>query len=210
MPLAANDVIELSFRGSLFGQRILNVMHYYVAAPGTGTPEQQLLALVSDIQAGTGSVAGLKSHFLDCIAIQYTLDSIRAQRVYPTRTVYQQVLSGDVGQWTTSDCQESNIAASILKRTLTPGRMGLGRMQMAGLATDAALQGMLNPANQAVPLAVWAADMLLNYVTSAPAVTFSPCLYNPTGAGLRFSPLVATVVEDTLRVMRRRTLRVGE
>lgn len=211
MALALNDIIEVSFRGTLFGQRILNTLHYVVSvAVGSGTTEDQLLHLASDIQGGLGSVPGLKSHFLDCIAIQYTLDTIRAQRVYPARTVFQEVTSGDVGQYVVADCKTPNIAASIFKRTATPGRMGVGRMQMAGVPDDGFSSGLINPGTIGVPLAIWAADMKLNFTTSAPVQTYGPCLYNPTGAGLRFSLITSTGVEDTLRTMHRRTLRVGE
>lgn len=210
MSLALNDIVAVSFRGTLFGQRIINTLHYAVAVAATGTTEDNLKLITTDIQAGTGSIAGLKAHFLDCIAIQYTLDVIRAQRVYPARTVFQETVSGDVGQYSPSDCKNPNVSISVWKRSLTPGRMGVGRLQLAGLGYDAFLDGEVDPGTVGTFINTFAADVKTNYTTSAPVITLTPVLYNPTGAFPKFSIITSTGFETTARTMHRRTLRVGE
>lgn len=210
MPLAAGDVIAVSFRGTLFGTRILNILHYVVNVPGTGTPEAQLQQVCDNIQAGAGAPNTLKNSFLNMIAVDYTLTEIRAQRVYPTRTVYKQAVSGDVGQYVPATCTAPNVAISMLKQTNTPGRMGIGRIQLGGVPSDAYVSGVLDPATTGANFLVLKADILSNFTTSTTLMTMNPCLFNPTAVGDKFSLLTGLILEDTIRVMHRRTLRVGE
>jgi hypothetical protein len=81
---------------------------------------------------------------------------------------------------------------------------------VGGIAADAYQNGSINPATIGVPAAVFKADMLASFTTSGPVVTFVPCLFNPTGAPDKFAVLNSTQIEDTVRVIHRRTLRVGE
>lgn len=208
MALAVGDVIQVSLRGTLYGQRILNVLHYSVAVAGSGTDFDQLNILTSNLVTGGGSVDPLVD-FLAAIAPQYQLEQVRAQRVYPARTVYAYTIDGRFGTFATGT-ELTNIAASLEKRTLTAGRMGIGRLQLAGIPTAAMDNGELTAAYKNAELSNLAQVLLLSITTSGPVVTYTPCLFNPTAAGAKFSPLFSIVINDSLRTMRRRTLRVGE
>jgi hypothetical protein len=208
MALALGDVIQVSLRGTLYGQRILNVLHYSVAVAGSGTDFDQIDILTSNLVTGGGSVDPLVP-FLNAIAPQYQLEEVRAQRVYPTRTIYAYTIDGRFGTYATGT-ETTNIAASLEKRTLTPGRMGIGRIQIAGVPTAAMDNGECSAAYKATELTDLAQALLLSITTSGPVVTYTPCLFNPTSPGAKFSPLFSIVVKDTLRTMRRRTVRLGE
>jgi len=208
MSLAVSDVIQVSLRGSLFNQRILTVLHYSVAVAGSGTDYDQLSILTSNLVTGGGS-ADPVPQILAAQAPEYTLEEIRAQRVYPTRTVYAFTGDGRSGTYATG-AETTNIAASFEKRTLTPGRMGLGRLQLAGIPTAAMNNGELTAGYLAAEASNVAQALLMGITTSGPVVTYTPCLYNPTGPIFKFSPLFSVVPMTSLRVMRRRTLRVGE
>lgn len=209
MALAVNDIIQLSIRGTLFDQRIITVLHYAVNVSALGSDTDQLKQLTADWAAGTGSLPGILSHMLDCQGIQYTCNAIRAQRVYPTRTIYMETNSGDTGAHA-DDCTTANIAASLLKRTFTPGRMGIGRVQLAGIPQTAYAAGNVDNVFLATKLIPWSTDLKSTYTTSVSPVTYVPCLYNPTGPGTKISPIVNVIPEQTVRTMHRRTLRVGE
>jgi len=208
MALAVGDVIQVSLRGTLYGQRILNVLHYSVAVAGSGTDYDQLSILTSNLVTGGGSVDPLVD-FLAAIAPQYQLVEVRAQRVYPLRTIYAYTIDGRFGTYATGT-ETTNIAASLEKRTLTPGRMGIGRLQLAGIPTAAMDNGELAAAYKATEMSNLAQKLLLSITTSSPVVTYTPCLFNPTAPVNKFSPLFSIVIQDSLRTMRRRTVRVGE
>jgi len=95
------------------------------------------------------------------------------------------------------------------KRTLTAGRMGIGRIQLAGIPTAVMNDGELTAGYLTTELAALASNMLGSLTTSGPVVTYTPCLYNPTAPVNKFSPIFSIVPQTTIRVMRRRTLRVG-
>lgn len=209
MALALHDIVEVSFRGTLFGQRILNILHYVVNVTASGTTEAQLLRLAQDLVQGTGNPAGLETHWLDCFGVEYTLDEIRAQRVYPDRTIYQKFAANDVGTHA-SPMVSSNQATSLEKRTLTVGRKGIGRIQVVGPPQGEFANGVVGAVYLAGPIATLITDLKSSYTTSVGPVTYVPCLYNPTGAPDKYSVLFDIVPQDTLRTMHRRTVRLGE
>jgi len=208
MALAVGDVIQVSLRGSLFAQRILTILHYSVAVSSGGSDYDQLSILTSNLVTGGGSTDPIPQ-ILAAQAPEYTLDEIRAQKVYPTRTIYALTGDGRSGTYATGT-EVTNIAASFEKRTLTPGRMGIGRTQLAGIPTAAMNNGELTAGYLAAEASNVAQALLMGITTSGPIVTFAPCLYNPTGPTNKFSPLFSVVPMSSLRVMRRRTLRLGE
>jgi hypothetical protein len=206
--MAVGDVVAVSFRGTLFNQRILNIFHYSVGVSGTGTVVEQLQAFANGFIADSFAVP-FQAAFLACLAPSYTLDVVRAQRVYPTRSIYAEGTADAPGTFAT-DTEVSNIAASILKRTETPGRMGIGRVQLAGIPTAAYENGAVTNAYLTGELSTFAADMILSLTEPARGVTFVPCLFNPTAPVNKFSVLAAATPQSSLRTMHRRTLRVGE
>src|SRR5437868_5468897 len=130
VPIAVNNVIRLTFFQSLFSQRLLTVLHLRCkTAPTTGTSSEQTLLNIATrfsdethpLIAAWKGVVSSNLTFLEC----------RAQRVWPSRTVYQKSLM--VFEGTAAPASTANVAASIEKRTLLPGRHGIGRVQMGGL-----------------------------------------------------------------------------
>lgn len=208
MALALDDVVSLSIWGTLFGQRIITVLHYAVSVVSAGSTEDQLKQFANDWVSGTGSVPGSLDHMLEAQGIEYTCDYVRAQRVSPTRTIFMQWNSNDVG--THADpCTTANIAISLQKRTATPGRKGVGRVQLAGIPQTGYADGSVNPVYEVAKLLPWCTDLMSSFTTSAGPVTFVPVLYNPTNPTPHYSPLIQVLPESTVRTMHRRTLRVG-
>jgi len=208
MSLALGDVVQVSLRGTLYGQRILTILHYSVGVTAAGTDYDQLSILSSNLVTGGGSSDPIPQ-ILAGQAPEYQLEEIRAQRVYPTRTVYAATIDGRFGTYATGT-ELSNIAASFEKRTLTPGRMGIGRVQLAAIPTAAMNNGELTAGYLAAEAANIAQAIMMGITTSGPIVTYAPCLFNPTAPVNKFSPLLSVIPQASLRTMRRRTLRVGE
>jgi len=88
--------------------------------------------------------------------------------------------------------------------------MGIGRVQLAGIPTAAYSNGALTDAYRTGVLSNFSNDMILSATEPARAVTYVPCIYNPTAPTDKFSVLVSATPQSSLRTMHRRTLRVGE
>lgn len=209
MALAVNDIIQVSFDGDLLGQRILSVLHYAVQSLGTSTNELANLTDLADTIETGGAGVPIADKYLDAAAQNYTLQRIRTQRVSPARTIYVEAVRADTGTIAT-DADLSNVAASLFKRTGTPGRMGIGRLQFAPIPKTKLVHGVLDSTYKTTELKDLADSMVLGITGAAFGTVYVPCLYNPTAAGLKFSQLFEVIVEDTTRTMHRRTLRVGE
>lgn len=206
--LAINDVVQVSFRGTLFGQKMLTILHYSVNVVGTGTVESQLQELANALTIDNAGV-NLVTDYLAAIGPSFSLDTIRCQRVDPTRSVYQ-VSTANLNGTFATDCTTANIAASLLKRTATPGRRGLGRVQLPGVPAAAYTGGNLTNAYLTTELSNLCQDLMAGLTTPVSAVSMQPCIFNPGAAGSHFSPIVTVTPQETVRVMHRRTLFVGE
>jgi len=98
--MAVGDVVAVSFRGTLFDQRILNIFHYAVSVTGTGTVVEQLQGLANGFTVDAlGS--NFQTDFLACLGPSYTLDLVRTQRVYPTRSIYAEATADAPGTFAT-------------------------------------------------------------------------------------------------------------
>lgn len=208
MALAVNDVVQFTLRGLLFNQRILTVLHYSVSVTTGGSTETQLGDAAADFGANLGGQT-VVDKYMACAAPNLTVTECRAQRVSPTRSIYMSAaLTRSGGQ--ALECLTPNIAASLEKRTATPGRKGVGRWQLAALATDTYVAGVLTDAFVLGPMTDLATEMMKSWTkVTGGAITFVPCIFNP-GTTPPFSPLLAVVPKNTVRTMHRRSLLVGE
>lgn len=208
MALAVDDVVQVSIRGLLFNQRILTVLHYVVSVAGSGSTETNLENIAADF-AGAATAQDVINKYVAATSLDLGLSEIRAQRVFPTRTVYKAFAIARSGG-DADNAATANMAASILKQTNTPGRRGIGRMQLAGLPNNAIAAGLLQDAYRLGALTDLANELKKGWSTvTGTAITLQPCLYNP-GATPAYSIIVGTVPEITVRTMHRRTVLLGE
>jgi len=208
MAVAVNDIFQVTLRGDLLSQEILSVLHYRVNILGTASTEATFLADLADTLNASGAGCPLVDKYIAAAGNNYTLQAVRAQRVYPARTVYVEAVSGTPGGQAGA-CLTANNAASIFKRTNTPGRMGVGRLQYGLVPGLKYTGGTIENVYKTGPLLDVASAVIFTFVTTLFTTEMRPCLYNPNAVGPKFSDLFVTGVEDTARTMHRRTLRVG-
>jgi len=208
MALATGDVIQVSLRGTLYGQRILNILHYVITVPHTGSDIDQLKDIATSIAADTGSQQ-IAATLLALVTADYKLDDVRAQRVYPTRSVYQQTANGNVGT-DVGNARSVNSALSITKQGDRAGRKGIGRIQIAGISSNDMVSGLWDVTGLAGQLGDFINCVKASYTTAATPITMAPVIFNPTGPVDFYSPILAWTVQEEIRTMHRRTVRLGE
>lgn len=206
MPISVNDVVRLVYFNRLYGQRLLTVLHLRcVTAPAGGIATEQALLNIankygSDTQALNLAWAALVSQ-------DFIFDEVRAQRVFPQRTIYAKAATGFNGG-DTEPALTPNIAMSIEKRSLTPNRHGIGRVQMAGCPGDVLEDGVWNSTFVAQAQTAWENLLGLQSVTADSSV-YSFCLWDGN-AVTSDDDLFDVQAKDTIRTMHRRTVRLGE
>lgn len=208
MSLQVGDILAVSFRASLFEQRIINVLHYKLeSTASTGSSEADLQRW-ADTMAGQAAVANTPTNSLLSLACpEYNLDEVRVQRVYPARTIYAQAFINQPGTHA-GNCVSPNQAFSILKRGNVPGRFAVGRVQIAGIPSNSILNGEVTVGYQ-LDLANFKAGFAATLNTIGPNMSMKPVIFNPVHVP-HSTDIFEWVEQLTVRTMHRRTVRVGE
>lgn len=203
-----NDRFVLTYRATLFGQRIITTHHFRVS---TQLDPPEYLTWIQMAAASFGSqleLAGFWSGVRSLQSSQVHYDAVRVQRISPTRDIYwQQTVDAD-GE-AAEEAETANLAMSVERRCGVAGRHGVGRVQLAGFGVDNMVDG------------VWGAPFM-SLVEAACQDQTDPVSIGLLGTQVRFllfDPLDPTADDkdilqvipySSVRVMRRRTVGLGE
>lgn len=206
--IETSDLMYVTVRGRLHGQRVMNTFYYHPSADDPGAEEAS--------QAAAFAVAWNVAHgnnYPTALSEELTDLTIRAQLVRPnppgdpTRWAYAEVdMAVPEGQVASSSLP-STVTAVCRRRTALAGRENRGRIYVPGIPVTAEEDSQLTQA---------AYDDLTNSI--------GPILISPiTSDGNEWTPVITNpplhdhIIEVTLasfdpvlRVQRRRELNVGE
>jgi hypothetical protein len=137
--VAINDVYQVTIVGSLDGQRIENVLHYYCTAEGAGNGAS---ALATNLDVSLG----LSLRAFACVQYQYLY--MQAQKIWPLPVLVPAVADTNAGGGAiTGAALPTECAVTITKQSAYAGRGGRGRIYVAGIAeSDVAASQLLNAA----------------------------------------------------------------
>lgn len=208
MALQVGDILLVQCVGQLHDQTIINTAHYVVGvASSTGSTNDQVYHLANVLGNGLGGNK-FKENLLKAACPQYILEKVTAQRIYPTRTYAAEYPVGEPGLLEL-ECTLSNIAVSISRRSDSATRDGQGRWQFAGVPASKYDSGMVQLGYRTGELATFANELMLPVQGTLYAVNWRPCLYTPKNLPDRYRVISSVIVQDTVRTMHRRTVRVG-
>jgi len=205
MPLAVNDIVQVTVEGRKDGQVLMNVFYYRVtAAPSTGTVADNITGFLNHLWAVDAGV--LETLWTLVMPDDYTLQLARGQKIAPTREAYVEVLLVDGGDIDVNPIETANLAWVFVKQTEFAGRRGRGTTHMLLPTMDWVTNGELN--NEGASQRVGIATEIANTQVPASGGTFEPVIYHPG-----FSPVAHRIthctIKQEIRVMRRRTVRFG-
>lgn len=206
--LIVGDVVEVSFIGTAFEQTILNILHYRVTvqAPGATTVNSDLGVIASSFAVGGDN--DLATLISKCVSNSYVMDFVKAQAVFPVRYASVQVASVIPGEG--GPGSRTNDAGVITKRTQLSGRDQVGSIHLGPLADGHTADGRV--------VADWfdeasnLGDAMLLVVNPTDGPTLEPVLWhrNVDAGGDYTTRIINYIPQDTVRTMRRRTVRVGQ
>lgn len=206
-PIAAGDVVQVIIESQVLQQTMLNVLYYRAKA---GVPGTEYFIILDELNTAIAESqnAGIVPYMIPMMGPNAEVVRIQSQRVYPTRDLYLRTPVGVVGTQN-DDCDASNLAAVIVKRGERTGRGKSGTFHLGGLPMTSYALGRMTAGSRTLLTAL--ADKLNDPQLSAGGESlFVPGMFNPTmGAPNNFNEIVACDVQDTVRVMRRRTVGVG-
>lgn len=206
MALPVGSIIEVAYIGDLYNQLTMNVRHYYVAAqsttPGITDEIENLLGHFSSM--GVGDILPA---YLQCVPEELTVRRVSVQPLRPQRFRRQVEAITQMGLGGPSST--SNVQAAITFTTRLSGKDQQGGMRVPASPGNA-LGG------------VWAPSYITDLTTLA--ARFSEAITEPDGDGI-YQPcifhrklaapndrtdIVAFAIQSSTRVIRRRTLGVGQ
>lgn len=202
--IPSGAVIEVSIIGRQDGQEVMNVYHYYMQKEG-GIDDGRAAAL--NVTTTFGNALGVFGTWLDCVTNQVDNILIYGQWITPNRFKRVQrpaavATEGNV----LLDGLPSNCQASITLRGEQADRHNTGRKAMPGVPVDWVTNSVINPANLVTYDAH--AQTLLNTFVGLEGEQYLPVIFNRVTPEL--SPqIVEAFTQDTIRIERRRTVRVG-
>jgi len=207
-PLALNDIVAITIVGTVANQHVENVLHFKADNPPDPAEDYTdgLQSLIGSIKNDVAS--GIFASLLDCIGNNVGIDYVQAQRVYPQRDFYTRIYEAQPGLHA-NECSLSNIAATVTKQSERAGRGRSGSFHVFGIPDGVWVDGVWDGAYLAL-LDELADNLINNQREFGGLDVWWPGMFNGSlGAGNNWSGIVGCTPGDTVRVMRRRTVRLG-
>jgi hypothetical protein len=207
--VALTDLLRFVYEGTLLGQQIRTTWAYRVTSL-TG-PAATLVDALEAFRTDPQTVA-LKNAFLDCVPSNYTLNNVAYQWHHADSWYSRMEFEIDeVGA--NGVALTPNIQAGITRRGVLARRQGVGGIRIpvaseaaqitGGLVTNATLLKLRD-------LASLMDDKIFANTIAGTSMTFTPVIIRQTGTPEVYTNEVAeTFAQETVRVMRRRTVGLG-
>lgn len=221
MALDPDSVIEVRIESDCNSQRCFNIFHLGVYSGSTAgqTPTEWQVSIRDWYVAGLAVAGKLLNAMLDCMSNEASLTSVAAQVIHPVRYRASKVaiIAGDgtiVGSLT-----NQNTAAVFTKYGELAGQDAVGSWHQGGTPPNMFTNGSLSVGGLTA-MATLAEAFLEkpSFVVGGDNVTFYPAILNkepiPDTDPVRYqikglTEVIQTEVQQTARVMRRRTKGVG-
>lgn len=207
IPLQGGAIVQLTYRSLLAGQRILNTFRYRCVTDLTTLPDYRLA--LADLADQLDAAAGMTFKYVSACPTNMVIQKYRLQPIWPIRQRYEEYDVGQNGLATLGSTNTANVAVSIKRTGDIIGPHGVGRVQIPACTTGVTA-GLVDPAYITADLVPLADQMKLEIPGVVYPITWVPLLFSVTNNIVSSADIIATSVEDTARVMRRRTVRVGE
>lgn len=208
MAAPVGSIFELQIRSTVCGQKCLNVLHYVVEVE---SPTGSIVTETAALAVSASALNSIGDFFLQALPLNCTLDTISAQCIRDTlgtRFARQIVDLEDPGEWGVPTLT-ANISAVITKRTSFAGRWAVGSFHMPGVPENEQADGLLKAGAYKTALETIALE-LLDPLSPAGGGTYQPVIYHPDGLHGGYTRLLATELQEQIRVMRRRTVGQGQ
>lgn len=204
--LVDQDIVQVNYRGTCFGQRIILDTTYIVIGnfpvlDSFFTDAQRIITAVN-----AGGVIAVKPSYLACLPASYVLDEIRVQKINGVRSAYFSNGFADPG--THADAATvANDSACVTLRTQKSGRKQVANKHIGPIPDSANVAGLLTNAYKAI-LSALGTKLLTSGIPVGAGATIVPTIYHR--ADNTNDPVQQFLVGAQGRVQRRRTVGIGE
>lgn len=203
-PLVGGDFCLVTLVGRANGQTLMNTFPYRCSTfSGTPTQDAALEALFNALTDENDLV----DKFLDCLSSTYELKNVWLQIIRPTRRRKISYAMLDTGTYA-AVMDTSNVQASITRFGADANRRNIGGIRLPMPTSPDAMQGGVIAVDYKEVLVLLASQMIQPVTTVGAVATWIPQVGVPAPSASPI-PAVASVAQDTVRVLRRRTVGLG-
>lgn len=201
--LQPNSIVQLTFEGLHDGQRTITVMSYI---NDTLTPVADGQAQVASFLSSVMGVGGLYESYQACCSVD--VKNIRAygQVIELNRYAYIQAM-GDGGDGAAlGACMPANTAQVVTRRGELADRRNISTLHLPGVPISAVADSFLTDPQIAILQSF--VDVSLLPIITVGGAELNPCAFrraDPVGS----RHLTMGFVQNTVRILRRRTVGVG-
>lgn len=204
-PIAVGDVFQVRCNYLYASQRYMNVLHYIVDDPGTSPTlgDQTLTDLLSAWRADN------ETQLTDCLATNCTFSYVEIQKIYPIRYRAIRQMVTAAGTSAGGAAATGNLGSTITMRVDIARRNAGGSVHLPCVPDAYVAAGMLDALqlNNNESYASSLISGLLGPITNAQATyAIASVRTDP----ITIEPATAYVAQPEARVMRRRTIGVGQ
>lgn len=206
MPIQNLDIIQLTYFGRCFNQRIM-LTHFYRYAGDTsdGTYAADLDDMID--QASFGGAWGLGDAYMACLPPQYAMEEMRAQVIAPGRQVYVGAATPGVVGTHVSNATVANDAAALTLRGPLARRSEIATKHIGPAPDNVSAAGLLTGGYVALMTSL-ANSLSTIRVGFMPGSTLTPIIYH---RGSKTASIIFGIrIGAQSRVQRRRTVGLGE
>ena len=201
--IVPDSILQLSFEGRVYSQQIMTVLSYRLISE---TPIPDGAASADAFLSNAIAAGGIYRLWLDCLS-QNAIDcDAYAQWITPTRYAYRAAGAGNTVGTMGFDCISPNYSAGITRRGELANRHSISNLHMPAVPDTGVQQGLLMPVYEA-PLEIFKEKSLEGFTLGFGAELL-PVAFNRSAPSTSIV-LVEGFVQNTARVMRRRTVGVG-
>lgn len=204
IPAAANQKYLVTFKATAFNQVILNTFVYNLTVPGTvGTVD----IACDTLKAKLDEPNALFERWQNALPPNVTIDEVRVQCIWPQRVAAISYPFVGTGAFI-DEADTANQAAVITRRGELANRRNVGSLHMLAPSGVGSIQSGVIQAAYRSALDSLATQVKTQYTEVVFGTTWTPVLFSKSQPSL-LTPIVSTTVQNSARVMRRRTVGLG-
>jgi len=189
----------------LFGQRLLNTWCYYVANQSNSTTSWS--TVIGELFTIHTAALGLIQNLVDVLPGNCQIQTVNYQVIHPTRYAVDKrtfVQAGDLADATIPNC-----AAVITRRGDLGSRDNVSALHVPLGADALNVSSGLLETDYLTAIGNLVASCSAGVTTTTGTQVLRPIIFHRSAPTV-ITPITDAFVQDTSRVMRRRTVRVGE
>lgn len=205
--ITLGDIIEIRLGYVISGQRLLNVLHYRVSAEGSIPITNGALWMQATATFFHNDAACIVQKMLQRTTNEVSFNLTQAQKILPVRYRAAAATSAQLGDIDPPTAAQ-NLSRVITKFTQNSGRGETGSFHMAGFPASDYENGQFT--NAVILGDSQLADALqANFTPVADQATISPIILSRRDVGV-YGNIIGVIQQKSVRVMRRRTVGVGQ